>query len=547
MAGNNQFLPFASGPGANAMTAAAWQASAVRQTGFGSGIAPSVSFNTAWRQPSNMAAALGQFIANADFNALDDGDITALVENLTGAIGKAISNQIPGVQRVHFGVDTGTATRIVANVSPDITSYEAGALYLIVAANAPSGATVANLDSRGDRSVVRRDGTAIQAGDWKAGEIIELRDDGSRLQLANWTQANAPSPAALWHSGVASGTTSALSVTLTPTVAAYEDRLPVFVVFPNGVAANATISLNGLSPIPLQRNDGSPIQALDVPPGAFALFGMSGTSALRLIGLASGEVQRIAINPTLYVRPDGNDANDGLSNTAGGAFATIAAALARGTSQFNFASSALNIQLGAPGTYAAPGTLPRGTGTINIIGNAGNQTAYVISGDAQPGQGCIQTSGALTVTGVTVQNTGAQSHGIATTGTGSATLFYTTIGSTQTTSGSHLFSVDNSGITVAAGCVLQGNASSAFNAAGGFVSINTNTNVFIFGAPTFSLATAVALNGGRIQMQGGASVGGSANGQRYNVQNYSIITTNGGGENAFPGSSAGFVSNGLYL
>lgn len=543
----NDFVPFATGTGANVYSTSTYQASNARLLGVVDGEADPKLANNSWRQASVIASMIGAFIASQDLDAFDDGNLSNLLTNFTAALNKTVGTQFPSRQRIHFGSDTGIANRIVADVSPDITSYEAGAIYWVLAANAPTGASIANLDNRGDRNIVRRDGTAIQANDWRAGEIIELRDDGSRLQLANWTQANAPSPAALWHSGVASGTTSALSVTLAPTITAYEDRLPVFVVFPNGVATNAAISLNGLSPIPLQRNDGSPIQALDVPPGAFALFGMSGTSALRLIGLASGEVQRIAINPTLYVRPDGNDANDGLSNTAGGAFATIAAALARGTSQFNFASSALNIQLGAPGTYAAPGTLPRGTGTINIIGNAGNQTAYVISGDAQPGQGCIQTSGALTVTGVTVQNTGAQSHGIATTGTGSATLFYTTIGSTQTTSGSHLFSVDNSGITVAAGCVLQGNASAAFNAAGGFVSINTNTNVFIFGAPTFSLATAVALNGGRIQMQGGASVGGSANGQRYNVQNYSIITTNGGGENAFPGSSAGFVSNGLYL
>ncbi|KAB7788054.1 hypothetical protein [Methylorubrum populi] len=547
MAGENQFYPVATGAGANVRGNAAWGASGLRQTGFQSGIAPSLDFNAAFRQGTVMASALGQVIADAGNAALDDGNLAGLVANLKATLASYVASGVPSAQRVHFGSDTGTANRIIANVSPDISGYDAGALYLIAAANAPTGPAVANLDGRGDRNIVRRDGTAIQAGDWKVGEIIELRDDGSRLQLANWTQAAAVGAAAFWHSGVASGSTNALSVTLAPAITAYEDRLPVFVVFPSGVANGATISLNGLSAIPLQRNDGSPIQAPDIPPGAFALFGMSGTAALRLIGLGRGEVQRIAINPTLYVRPNGNDANDGLSNTDGGAFRTIAAALARGTSQFNFASSALNIQLGVPGTYDSPFTLPRGTGTINILGDANNATSYVITGASQPGTGCIQTSGPLVLLGVSIQNTGAGSHGVATTGVGTAVLINTAVISNQTTTGSHLFAVDGSGITLGTGCLLQGNAAAAFSATGGRISVNPNTNVVIAGSPTFSNATAVAQDGGRVSLLAGASVSGAASGQRYRSDNYSIINTNGGGANAFPGSTPGTTSNGLYL
>ncbi|MEM5907546.1 hypothetical protein J4W10_26550, partial [Escherichia coli] len=38
------------------------------------------------RQPSTMAAVLGQFIANAELDALDDGDVDGLVAKLATAI-----------------------------------------------------------------------------------------------------------------------------------------------------------------------------------------------------------------------------------------------------------------------------------------------------------------------------------------------------------------------------------------------------------------------------------------------------------------------------
>lgn len=187
----NDFVPFATGTGANTYSVASYLASNARLLGVVDGEADPKLANNAWRQPSVIGAMIGAFIASQDLDALDDGNISNLLANFSAALNRATAAQFPSRERVHFGLDTGIANRIVANVSPDIPSYEPGAIYWILAANAPTGAAVANLDGRGDRNIVRRDGTAIQAGDWAAGEIIELRDDGTRLQLPGLTPNSA--------------------------------------------------------------------------------------------------------------------------------------------------------------------------------------------------------------------------------------------------------------------------------------------------------------------------------------------------------------------
>ncbi|MEX7103004.1 hypothetical protein AB2C27_31920, partial [Pseudomonas aeruginosa] len=79
-----------------------------------------------------------------------------------------------------------------------------------------------------------------------------------------------------------------------------------------------------------------------------------------------GQVPQITASPTLYVRTDGNDANDGSANTPAKAFATIAAAAAKGASAFYLGGKTLTIQLGNTGTYTGPGNLPATNGTILI-------------------------------------------------------------------------------------------------------------------------------------------------------------------------------------
>lgn len=86
MAGTNDFKAFATDTDANVTSQEEWEALTALKKGFSSGKASSAQVSKALRQPSTMAAVLGQFIANAELDALDDGDVDGLVTKLATAI-----------------------------------------------------------------------------------------------------------------------------------------------------------------------------------------------------------------------------------------------------------------------------------------------------------------------------------------------------------------------------------------------------------------------------------------------------------------------------
>lgn len=111
----------------------------------------------------------------------------------------------------------------------------------------------------------------------------------------------------------------------------------------------------------------------------------AGGTALEVAALSSirssmGLRETLTANRTYYVRTDGNNANDGLSNTAGGAWATLARAqqviAALDLSIYN-----VTVQL-APGTYtdgffqSAPWI---GSGRVKIRGDTANPAATIVS------------------------------------------------------------------------------------------------------------------------------------------------------------------------
>lgn len=122
MTGTNNFLPHATGTGANVVDQSLWNASPSRITGFQAGVASSAEANKALRQASSMAAMLGTFIAEYNFNAIDDGDITTLEDSFKGALGALISAN----GAIHYGAAGGTQTFVVSSVTPEITAYLPG-------------------------------------------------------------------------------------------------------------------------------------------------------------------------------------------------------------------------------------------------------------------------------------------------------------------------------------------------------------------------------------------------------------------------------------
>jgi hypothetical protein len=81
------FIPFATGSGANVEGQTAYAADSATATGFVSGVASSQKCNKAWRQSTFVAAAVANFIAEVlDINVLDDGNLSEFVTNLRNAI-----------------------------------------------------------------------------------------------------------------------------------------------------------------------------------------------------------------------------------------------------------------------------------------------------------------------------------------------------------------------------------------------------------------------------------------------------------------------------
>ena len=253
--------------------------------------------------------------------------------------------------------------------------------------------------------------------------------------------------------------------------------------------------------------------------------------------VGSGQVPIIAgPTTTLYVRTDGSDANDGSANTAAKAFLTPAAAIAYGLSRFSLVGGTLNIVLGLPGTYPAPGVIPATVGTLAIIGDPANPASYILNGST--GVSPLFVQGNVNVVGARVTNN-AVGFG---TCTASANGFLT-ISNVQvntTVSAPAHFAAGNTGIVaIEAGCSVLTGATNCMSAVTSG-NIQLGASLTLANTPGFTGAFAVASSNGSIGVSGGVSfLGTGAVGSRYAVSLNGSIGTNGGGTNFFPGNAAG--------
>lgn len=89
----NQFLQFAYAVDAYVRSNPDWLASALRDKGYPAGILEKEDLNKAIRQGTAMAAAMGKFISDQGFDALDDGNVA----NLEAGFVAALTNEITTV------------------------------------------------------------------------------------------------------------------------------------------------------------------------------------------------------------------------------------------------------------------------------------------------------------------------------------------------------------------------------------------------------------------------------------------------------------------
>jgi hypothetical protein len=90
------YVPWATGGGANVYAPDVYQALGILETGVEPGLADPQAANTTWRLASMVAAAVANFISQQlGVAILDDGNLTTLIANFTAAVAVA-SNVKPG-------------------------------------------------------------------------------------------------------------------------------------------------------------------------------------------------------------------------------------------------------------------------------------------------------------------------------------------------------------------------------------------------------------------------------------------------------------------
>lgn len=109
----NNFKAFALDPNANVISQADWEALPALLSGFTTGKASSAQVNKALRQATTIGALVGQFIANAGADALDNADVNGLVTKFTNALTTNLSLGTASKRNVGTG----------SNQIPDMSSF----------------------------------------------------------------------------------------------------------------------------------------------------------------------------------------------------------------------------------------------------------------------------------------------------------------------------------------------------------------------------------------------------------------------------------------
>jgi len=253
---------------------------------------------------------------------------------------------------------------------------------------------------------------------------------------------------------------------------------------------------------------------------------------------------RLSGDRTYFVRPDGDDGNDGLADTAAGAFATVQHALDVAFGDIDLGPHNVTIRLG-DGTYAQDLSVRGaqvGAGTITLAGNAAAPQDTILAG-AGAGTATVSVeNGAtlylrdfelrgndalcLSISAATVRLRGGMRFGA--TGTGSTQL-----------------NVMDGGLLEAVGYAhaVTGDSARHVNAVDGGVVQFWQTDIELVGTRSFATAFATAFRGGTIRINSG-TLTGTATGKRYRSEYNAIIFAGDAAGTRLPGDVAGETSTG---
>jgi hypothetical protein len=244
----------------------------------------------------------------------------------------------------------------------------------------------------------------------------------------------------------------------------------------------------------------------------------------------------------------GNDANDGLSNVAGHAFATLQGAINVISSKY-ITPLAINLHV-ADGTYTGFTLNQSFVGNWNFIGNASTPASVIINSPigANAGRGALTYNGTTSsFNGFTFQSfyenlvcVGGRMTVTNCTFTGTANA--PSVGAYNGGNVYLLGTINYSGNGLAF-CEVQ----TAGTMSVGYYDLAQSGAcvITLSGTPAFSAGFVIATMGGVVSIPSSVTTFvGSATGPKFNISLYGVINTFGSGTNFLPGGTAGTNNNG---
>lgn len=350
-----------------------------------------------------------------------------------------------------------------------------------------------------------------------------------------------------WNYATAGGTANALTATLTPALTANTAGTQVNLLISSDNTGAATFNA-GPGALPIVTQKGAALQRGDLPANSIARLMCTGTAWMVTGGPAYSEVRiPLTANTTFYVRTDGNDNNDGFSNTAGSAFATLQGAYNAIRQRYFANGFSVTFQLGIAGSYVGlnHGTWP---GTVIVRGDAANRPTYILTTIAGTESVVVASNGLrLEVLDVSLTSTPSTScRGVWAQG-GTILLSGIQFRSSGAGNVSAIFA-ENSGVVFAGGSIEIFDLTDLFfyglTGARLYLGANTACTITLQNALTLARAFVTVSELALVTRRTCTFAGSGSTGQRYLASLNSVINTAGGGASYFPGTVAGAVSTG---
>lgn len=252
--------------------------------------------------------------------------------------------------------------------------------------------------------------------------------------------------------------------------------------------------------------------------------------------VVTGVRDQLTADRYYYVRTDGNDSNNGLANTSGGAFLTIQKALNVAFGELDISIYSVYILIADGTTYAGAsvGAPQVGSGNIQLYGNDVTPANVRITG------GITVSNGAkLYVSHMDIRSSGYQA--VRSTTGAYVSLSNVRFGGTES---AHILADLNGAVAFSSNYAISGSpAYFHFQATtGGTIECGGFTTTLV-GTPAWGTAFASVEAGGIIRHFSG-TFSGSATGKRYDATSNGVIYTYGAATTYFPGNVSGTTASG---